>query len=59
MNQKKAWSQPKIQLLEARATAQADLDAMHVDPNNSSDIPSWENSESATFFGRAHQTFDS
>jgi hypothetical protein len=56
-------------LLDARATAQADLDAAHVDPNHEGDVPSWEDNHalgaSETSFGTfggsgvAHRQFDS
>jgi hypothetical protein len=74
MNERKLeWHRPRLRLLDARATAQTDADAAHVDPNNGQDIPSYENgspnggfggsfnhgNETHTAQGRQHQRFDS
>jgi hypothetical protein len=63
MSELKVWYRPTLKLLDARATAQTDVDAAHVDPNNEGDISSWEHShargESTTWGGRQHRVFDS
>jgi len=62
MAELRVWYRPTLRLLDARATAQTDLDAQHVDPNNRSDIPSQEgpypHGETHTRSGRPHARFD-
>jgi hypothetical protein len=59
MSELRVWYRPTLRLLDARATAQTDIDAAHFDPNNEGDISSLENSETQTFNGRPHRQFDS
>jgi hypothetical protein len=61
MNARLPWHQPKLQLLDARATAQtADPgtggDHFISDPNGLGDLP--ETSETHSFFGNAHPQAD-
>jgi len=71
MNEKRPWHQPRIQLLDARATAankkSTDADAFHVDPNNNGDVNTWEdtggpfglgNETHTAQAGRVHPKFD-
>ena len=60
MSELRVWYRPTLRLLDARATAQTDLDAAHVDPNNEGDISSLESigGETHTFNGRQHRQFD-
>jgi hypothetical protein len=57
---KKAWRKPIIQLLDARATAQTDADALLWDPNHAGDLgdPTNPNSETRSAFGAAHNSAD-
>jgi hypothetical protein len=59
MSELRVWYRPTLRLLDARATAQTDVDQAHFDPNNRGDIPSFENSETHTLSGKSHRTFDS